>query len=129
MSAYPDRYKGNETILMADDDTIALNSTSRILTRQGYSVVTACNGHDAVIKFSRRNDVKLVILDIVMPVKGGIDAFKEIRLINPRIPIFLASAYPIHSLDGLGRFKYFKKPLNVIEILENLRISLDNIDL
>ncbi|MCP4678487.1 MAG: response regulator [Deltaproteobacteria bacterium] len=82
------------TILMVDDEALVRKSVSRLLGQLGYNVILASNGAEGVAVFQKeKNDISCVILDMIMPVMDGEEAFHKIREIEPRIPILICSGY------------------------------------
>ena len=78
----------SKKILCVDDDPDILELISSTLTKEGYSVVTATNGHEAIEKYSNENPV-IILLDIMMPEMDGIDVCKAIRKDNTKNPVIL----------------------------------------
>jgi CheY-like chemotaxis protein len=74
------------------------------LRRLGYDVVTACDGAQALELFRSRNDtIRLVLLDLSMPVMDGKAALREIRKIRPDVPVVLSSGYsPAEAMRRFG---------------------------
>ncbi|MBC8412378.1 MAG: PAS domain S-box protein [Nitrospira sp.] len=87
--------KGNaETILLAEDDESVRKSITTILESYNYKVLAASNGLDAIKLFEENiEDVKLVILDIVMPVMKGEEALQTIQGMKPDIHFIFTSGY------------------------------------
>lgn len=111
-------------ILVADDDQEVLRLISLILTRAGYEVIEAANGHDAVVAFDENQDsIVLVILDLVMPVMDGGAAAAKIIDMAPDTRILFASGY---APEGV-RFPYpvLKKPFKTNDLLEMIQESLN----
>jgi DNA-binding NarL/FixJ family response regulator len=82
-------------ILIADDHAILRKGLRRILTEMegGFDIDEASNGHE-VIKMVREKDYDLVLLDISMPGLSGLDALKEIKVLNPRLPVLILTMHP-----------------------------------
>jgi CheY-like chemotaxis protein len=78
------------TILCIDDETSALKIRKRVLESAGYRVVTARNGEEGIQLF-RSEPFDLVILDYWMPTMNGIAAARELKRINPSIPLVILS--------------------------------------
>jgi CheY-like chemotaxis protein len=80
-----------KTVLFADDDRAFREISKRILEEEGYRVVLACSGDEAInsVKADRPD---VAILDVHMPVRGGLDAAEQIHAIDPTIPIILYTA-------------------------------------
>lgn len=106
-------------ILVCDDDKEIVNAISIYLEKEGYEVIKAYNGADAIKKV-KENLVHLIILDIMMPKKDGIETLKEIR-IDKSIPVIMLSAKSededkIKGLN-LGADDYVTKPFNPLELI------------
>lgn len=85
-------------ILLVDDEEMLRNMGSKMLSILGYNVEVCSNGQEAVDYYEKNwSKIDLVILDMVMPVLGGKDAFLLMREINPNVKAILASGY---SIDG-----------------------------
>lgn len=119
-------YEGNETILVVDDEVQLRNLLYDFLTHYGYDVILAEDGQDAIEKYNQRKEtVRLVVMDIVMPRKDGITAYKEIKDIRPDAEILLVSGYHPDNLSDLNKFSIINKPFNPLEILKTIRKTLD----
>jgi PAS domain S-box-containing protein len=90
--------KGSGTILLVDDEEVVLKVGSELLETMGYRVLLARDGKEAIEVYRRqRDDIDLVLLDMVMPNIGGGKAYDYLKKINPNIKVLLASGY---SIDG-----------------------------
>lgn len=115
-------------ILIADDEETIRDILRMILEKEGYTVDEAVNGEEAAKKFRLEADYDLVILDIIMPVKNGIEAAKEIRANNTKCPILFLTA---KSADddkieayGSGGDDYLQKPFSRVELLLRVKALL-----
>jgi CheY-like chemotaxis protein len=124
--------KGNETILLVDDEDMVIDATSEMLETLGYSVNVARSGEEAIV-FCRKNNEKidLVILDIVMPAMNGSEAYSILKEINPQIKVLLSSGYSVNEsvtkmLDN-GCQGFIQKPFNLIQLSQKVREVLDKI--
>lgn len=88
-------YQGDgETVLIVDDDVDVLETHCSILKELGYTVVRATDGVEAVEYASKHaKEISLVMMDVVMPNKGGVEAAGEIRAIAPHVPIIFMTGY------------------------------------
>ncbi len=77
-------------ILVVDDDPAIRSNTARLLADKGHTVVEAESG-DQALSYVDESPVDLVIMDIVMPNKGGVEAIMEIHALHPRIPAIIMS--------------------------------------
>lgn len=114
-------------ILVAEDDHHTRNALVKILSEDGFDIIPATNGKEALELFkSQRPD--LVCLDVMMPELDGYEVCKQIRYLNQQIPlIFLtAKAEEIDTVVGLelGADDYIAKPFGVREILARVRAIL-----
>lgn len=117
-------------ILLADDEPIVLDVGKRMLERLGFTVHTATNGQEAVDSVRKQNIAfRAVVMDSSMPEMDGIQAMKEIREIDPAIPVILSSG----SLKENLSFKddryskpdgFLQKPFQLSGIRHNLETLL-----
>jgi CheY-like chemotaxis protein len=122
--------RGKETILFAEDDDLCRNLFSELMSDLGYRVIEAINGEDAICKFALyTNEIDLVILDTIMPVKSGKEALDGIKKIKPDIKVLFISGYPDDFInksrlvdDGIS---FIGKPFSPIEFLQKVRREID----
>jgi len=119
-----------ELVLVADDDELVRRLTERLLRSAGYEVVTAPDGREAVRIFTERKaDIKLVMLDIVMPEMGGRVASERIRALSATVPFVFTSGYTMSIQDtefvqDPGR-RFLPKPFNAGQLLREVRSALN----
>lgn len=77
-----------KTILIVDDEVEIVEELMDILSDEGYDILAAHNGVDAV-DVVKNNRVSLILLDIKLPKMGGVETFKIIRKMNSKIPIIV----------------------------------------
>jgi len=80
-------------VLVVDDEQAVLGVVKRMLERLGLSVVTACDGTEAVDIFSRDRAFDWVLLDVTMPEMDGVECLKRLREINPGLYVVMSSGY------------------------------------
>jgi len=122
--------KGDETILIVDDEHMVLNMLNFYLVDLGYNIMTAKDGEEAVNLYKQHIDtIKAVIMDVVMPNKDGIEAYEDLKKINPDANIFLMSGNPnSRSLfDKSPDIQFIPKPFNPYDIANKIRTSIDGI--
>jgi signal transduction histidine kinase/DNA-binding response OmpR family regulator len=112
---------GSGTILLVDDEELIRVTTQARLENLGYQVLVACDGQEAVTLFrARHREIRLVILDMIMPTMGGKEAFRQFQSIDDRIPVLLSSGFPKEEdlaemrRDGLRGF--IRKPFRLSEL-------------
>jgi PAS domain S-box-containing protein len=90
--------RGSGTLLVVDDEELVLDVAANMLEKLGYTALKAHNGGDAVDIFkARKDEIKMVVLDIIMPDMGGREVYDKIKMINPDVKVLLSSGY---SVDG-----------------------------
>jgi DNA-binding NtrC family response regulator len=108
-----------KTILVVDDEENLLVLLERILTRQGYQVVTAQNSYAARTLLEGR-DFQLAILDIKMFPFNGVVLLDEIKNRSPSTEVIMITAYPTSDTRNecmrKGAFTYLTKPLDIQEL-------------
>jgi PAS domain S-box-containing protein len=127
---------GTEAILLVEDDAEVRMAAKEILTESGYKVIEAVDGEDAIQKFSKegnREEIQLLILDVVMPKKNGKEVYEAIKKIRSDIKVVFISGYPaeiIHKKrvmeDGLD---FVMKPFSPHDLLKKIRNVLDKKDM
>ena len=93
-----DFLKGDETILLVDDEEMIIESAGEMLEELGYTVLTARGGKEALkILKQTKQKIDMVILDMIMPDMSGSDTYNALMEINPDLKVLLCSGY---SVDG-----------------------------
>ena len=119
-------FPGNrETILVAEDDAAVMGLLKGLLENNGYNVITATNGEDAVKQFIKYQDkITLLLLDVIMPKKNGREVYSEIIGIRPDIKALFISGYTSDVIDWKGALQeginLIPKPVRPDELLTKL---------
>ncbi len=110
--------EGNgELILLVDDQEQIILTGKEVLESLGYRVITAINGKQAVAVFeSQPGEIKLVILDVIMPEMGGHDAAQRMRQISPNVNVIFSTGYDKSTQQDLKHEKVLSKPFSIIEM-------------
>jgi len=121
---------GNETILLVDDEEAIRELAEDILTRFGYTVLMASDGETALeIYREKKEEINLVILDIIMPGMGGRKCLEELLKMNPKSRIIIASGYsingPAKKVLEAGAKGFISKPYDMRGMLQTVRKILD----
>jgi signal transduction histidine kinase/ActR/RegA family two-component response regulator len=129
-SKHEQSVRGAETILLAEDEEAVRNMARLLLEGFGYKVITAVDGEDAVKKFlDNREQIQLMLFDVVMPKKNGIDAYEEIREIEPDIKVIFASGYSTEAVQQKTladeNIKSISKPYLPSDLLSLVRSVLE----
>ena len=113
-------------ILVVDDDKEIVKAIEIYLNKEGYNIIKAYNGEEALKKLEE-NEIHLIILDIMMPKKDGIETLKDIRK-GKTIPVILLSAKSEDEdkIEGpdLGADDYITKPFNPLELLARVNSNI-----
>jgi len=119
------------SILIIDDDPQILDMLGQILEREGHEVVDASNGKEG-LKLYRENPTDLVITDLIMPEKEGIETIMELRRHFPDVKIIAISGggqidakQYLSMAQKLGVQKTFAKPVVRAELLKAVRELLN----
>jgi len=92
--------KASGTILLVDDEQTLRVLGATLLRALGFSAICASNGLEALEMYRERgNEIDVILLDMVMPVMGGIEAYHELRKISPTVPIIICSGYGVESVE------------------------------
>lgn len=122
---------GTETILLAEDELEVRNLVKTVLERNGYKVIEATDGEDAIRKFTEHKDeINLLVFDVVMPKKSGKDAYDAIKKVKPEIRTLFMSGYSEDIIHKRGviiekGLTYATKPILPTELLKIIRELLD----
>ena len=114
------------TILVVDDEKDIVSALEIYLKAEGYRVLTAYNGREA-LSVAAREDVHLILMDIMMPVMDGLTAMAQLRQTS-NVPVILLTAkgeYTDKVLGlNVGADDYITKPFNPVEMLARVRSQL-----
>lgn len=117
--------QGTGTILVIDDEKLIRLTASGLLNSMGYEVILAENGLEGVTLFKENaQQIDLIILDMIMPIMGGREAFVKLRNIRPDIPIIISSGFAkdedMLELRKHGINGFLSKPFRKYELAEML---------
>jgi two-component system NtrC family sensor kinase len=122
---------GSETILIAEDDEMIRDLFRMVFTDNGYQVLTAGDGDEALAEFRKHPaDIDLLVIDVIMPKKNGRDLYEEVRRIRPGIKVLFTSGYTdniVHKQGLLDEGIHFvTKPVELAAMLKRVRDILDS---
>ncbi len=123
----PTDLKGDERILLVEDDKLVRSVIVEVLTNYGYKMITAANGVEGLETFAKMgDDIDLIIADVVMPKMSGIDLVNRIKNEKPDIKSLYMSGYSeqVNNLDDMG-VNYIKKPFDPLDLVKMIRVILD----
>lgn len=111
------------TLLVVEDDEMVRDAMIRLFVREGYLVLTAATGHDAIgLLRTPATSVDVVLLDIGLPDVSGADLCARMRQIFPDLPVVVcsgaASPEELEDLRRLGISRFLTKPIALSELVE-----------
>ena len=123
---------GSETLLLVEDEDAVRSLAKRVLVNQGYTVLEAANGHEALELVANTDAAfDLVLTDVIMPHLGGPELVSELRQRRPDLRVLYMSGYT-HA-DKLmpalpdPTFAFLQKPFSPENLARKIRESLDTV--
>ncbi|MFC2151337.1 response regulator [Bacteroidota bacterium] len=114
----------NKTILIAEDEQSNIKMIKLVLQKTNVNIIHVQNGKDAIKKCEEYSEIDLVLLDIKMPKLNGLDATREIRKFNKKLPIIAFSAYAMpadqQKAKKAGCTDFIAKPIKKDKLLSKL---------
>lgn len=127
-----DNVQNMALILIVDDDPDVRKALGEDLQQKGYQISLAANGQEALNAY-REQPADVVVTDIFMPGKGGLELITELHSEFPEAKIFAMStglsqrkASPLKMAEHLGAKKTFEKPVSTDALLEAIRQEIDS---
>jgi CheY-like chemotaxis protein len=123
--------RGNETVLLAEDDPLVRDLARRLLIQQGYTVLEASNGEEAlrVAQENTREKIHLLLTDVVMPQMGGKELSEKLKRLRPDIRILYTSGYTDNAIVHHGTLEpgtcFLQKPFSHKTLSHKVREVLD----
>jgi two-component system, NtrC family, nitrogen regulation response regulator NtrX len=117
------------TVLVVEDDEDTRFAMSQVLAQEGYLVLTAATGHDAIATLREPlSRIDVVLLDVHLPDVNGTELCSRLRELYPDLPVVVCSgeadSEEIAELVRLGAIRYFRKPVTVDELLSTVESAL-----
>lgn len=122
---------GTELILLVEDEEQVRDILAQILEGQGYQVLAASNGEEA-LQFSRDpfNDIKLMVTDVVMPQMSGRELAEHVAKLRPNLPVLFMSGYTDDAIVRHGlldeKLNFIQKPFDSVSVARKVRDVLDS---
>ena len=116
-----------KTILLAEDEEMLHLVAKKIIESMNYKVISAFNGEEAVSAYKENPVIDLVILDICLPGKDGIETLSEIMELNKKLPVIINSAYGTYKDNFMtwSADAYVVKSSDLSELKTTIRALLD----
>jgi len=107
------------TILLVDDEELLVKSCSRLLEQEGYQVVTAYRGRDA-LELARRHHPDIVLADLMLPDMDGMELLREVRQLDPQTLVIMITGFATvdSSIEAIraGAYDYIPKPFTATQL-------------
>ena len=116
-----------DTILLIEDDDEVRTLYRMIFEFNGYRVVEAVDGEDGIAKFiEHQNEIRLMIIDVMMPNKNGREAYEEIRRIKNEVKVIFTSGFNSEMTKQLkdAGLNYMQKPFSPQDLLLRIKAAL-----
>ncbi len=122
--------RGDETVLLVEDEPAILRLGATILKRQGYKVMEAATPNEAIAAvFEQKDAIQLVVTDVVMPEMNGRDLIERLRNVKPGLKCLYMSGYTADAIAHHGVLeegvRFLQKPFTVLELAAQVRRALD----
>ena len=123
--------RGDETVLLIEDDAVVRQLTARILRRQGYNVLVATQANEALQLAADHNTrIDLFLSDVVMPGESGPSVIERLSQARPRTKVLFVSGYPGDDISRRGvdeaSFRFLAKPYSSEQLAQRVRQVLDD---
>ncbi|HEY5492287.1 MAG TPA: ATP-binding protein, partial [Gemmatimonadaceae bacterium] len=127
----PDAPRGNETILLAEDEPGILALTAKMLERQGYTVLRAGTPGEAIrLAGEHAGEIHLLMTDVVMPEMNGRDLARKLLTLYPNLKRLFMSGYTADVIAHRGVLddgvQFIQKPFSMDGLTSKVRLALDN---
>lgn len=129
----PQRRRGGETVLVVEDEPGIRALMRKILQKQGYEVLEAQSGEEALaLAEERRTPIDLLLADAEMPEMSGYELAARLKKLRPEMKMLFVSGLPAEELERFGpppaRASFLRKPFSLAALLEKARSVLDETD-
>ena len=129
--ALPEQHPtGDETLLLVEDEDAVREFVRDILSKHGYHVLSADSPGECVETFqNHRDEIELIVTDVVMPDMNGRELFETLSEINPDLKVLYISGYPTAVISKHGvmdeEIQFIQKPIEIPDLLTSVRKILD----
>jgi CheY-like chemotaxis protein len=122
---------GNEAVLLVEDEPLVREVTAAVLKEQGYSVLTAANGHEAlsIANHYKDREIHLLLADVVMPLMGGQELSEQLKKLHPETKVLYTSGYADDMMANYGfsgqASEFVQKPFTPAALAQKVREVLE----
>lgn len=127
--AWPDQgWQVKPTLLVVDDDEPNLESIEGVFAKEGYEILLASGGRDA-LELVRKTRVDVILTDLMMPEMDGLDLLRSIKTVSPESEVILMTAYGTvaRAVEAMkeGAYDFVTKPFKKIQIIKGVRRAME----
>lgn len=120
-----------ETVLLVEDEPMVLKTGQALLEHLEYRVLTAINGEEALMIYTEHKDeIALVLADMVMPHMGGVELFQGLRLQNPGVKMVMLTGYPLGDevlkIRDNNQIGWVQKPIRLKQLADVVNRALNS---
>ncbi len=116
------------TLLIVDDDESNLESLQGVFAREGYQILVAPGGREA-LELVRRERIDVVLTDLMMPEMDGLDLLRSVKTVSPETEVILMTAYGTvaRAVEAMkeGAYDFVTKPFKKIQIIKGVRRAME----
>jgi PAS domain S-box-containing protein len=119
---------GSKTVLLVEDEAMVREIVARVLSRDGYHVITANNGPEALGRISELKHLDMLLTDIVMPGMSGVELSEKVKLEHPQASVVFMSGYNDEVIARHGKLPgdafFIQKPFTIDRFISVVRQAL-----
>jgi two-component system cell cycle sensor histidine kinase/response regulator CckA len=122
---------GKRTVLIVDDEDVVLDVEGLMLKKMGFNILKANSSIKACRLYrNKKDDIDLVILDMIMPGDNGAVTYKKLKMINPGIRVLISSGFwkdlNVRAILSDGKNSFIQKPFKFAELTKKIDSILSN---
>jgi CheY-like chemotaxis protein len=126
----PGQVRGNETIVVVEDEPLVKNLVSEVLRKSGYQVMEFTNGREVLARVKHHDGpIHLLVTDVVMPAMGGVELARHLAQGRPEMRVLFISGYTDDLVGRQGLLQsgraFLQKPFTPDTLLHRVRVLLD----
>ena len=117
-------------IMLVDDETAFVETMSKRLVKRNMEIITAFSGEECLEKLKTHQNLDVIILDVKMPGKDGLETLKDIKAASPLIEVIMLTGHATveSGIKGmkLGAFDFLMKPCEIEELVSKVEEATNN---
>ena len=122
---------GEGEILVIEDDMLMLETMKNLLGHLGFEVITAVNGKQAIEIYNEsKNKIKLIILDMEMPIMNGLETLRKLKEIDDKVKVLISSGFSmeekVQTALQEGALAFLKKPYRITDLAKTIQSTISD---